>query len=119
MPEYTSNDFFARNRENLDAIVSANVTAAKDAEQIAKHMLGMTSESFEGAWETARRLSSAKTISEAVEIQTKFARQALESFTENEMKLADLSMALMKDLTAPYTAPWMNGSSLPKPKKAS
>ena len=111
MSEYMPNDLLARHRENLDAIASANVTAPKQ-------VLGMTSESIEGAWNAARRLSSAKTISEVVEIQAKFARDAFESFSENEKKLANVGMTLMKDLSASHASPWLSTVSS-KSKKAS
>ncbi len=71
-------DVVAFNQTNFDAIVTSSTIFAKGFEQLTKQYVAFASESFEDAVEAGKKIVTAKTVNEAVDMQTKIAQNVWE-----------------------------------------
>lgn len=99
--EKAYNDFAAYTQENIDAFVRANAVLTKGFEQMSKSLVGLASKSMEEAVETGKKLVACKSISELLELQSKWAQEAIDTFLSEGKKVQELSTSIMKDATAP------------------
>ena len=96
-------DFATLNQDNLDAIVKTNTAAAKGSETFTKYFVDLAGKSFEDAVAAGQKLSSAKTVVEFMQIQTKLAQDSMEVAIEEGKKASELATAIVKDVTTPMT----------------
>jgi hypothetical protein len=92
-------------KNNLDASVKSFSALAKSAQSIATEMTEYSKKSFEDGGKAMEQLLSAKTVEQAVEIQTEFAKAAFEDFVAGLTKISELYADLAKEtykLFEPY-----------------
>jgi phasin family protein len=115
-PTYT--DIAAFNQEALDTIVKTNTAAAKGFEIMTKYFVDLAGKSFEDAVAAGKKLSSAKTVVELVQIQTKLAQESIEVALEEGKKVSELATSIVKDITSPVADKFKAGVAVAtKPTK--
>jgi len=93
--------FSAFAQGNIDALMSANVAFMKGAEELSKNFFAVASRSMEEAVDVGKRLSSVKTFQEAIEIQTQYAQNAVQTLLAETKKAQELSATIATDISAP------------------
>ncbi|MBT5239284.1 MAG: phasin family protein [Rhodospirillaceae bacterium] len=96
-------DAVAFNQNNLDAFVASSTVFAKGFEQLTKQYVAFASESFEDAIEAGKKIVAAKTVNEAVDMQTKIAKDVWEKAVSEGQKMSDLSTGIFKEASAPIS----------------
>ena len=89
-------------REQIDAAVASTNSFADGFHAIAKAYGDYTKKSFEDTRSFVEKLSGAKSVDKAIEIQTEFAKSAFESFMTESQKIG----ALYRDLAAQSYKPF-------------
>ncbi len=102
-------DFAVLNQDALDTIVKTNTAAVKGYEAMSKYFVDLAGKSFEDAVAAGKKLATAKTVVEFVEIQTKLAQESIEVAMEEGKKVTELTTAFVKDVTSPMTERLKNG----------
>src|SRR5687768_14657419 len=74
------NEANAVSKKNLEAVVASVTAATKGAEALGAQAMAFSKKSFEDQVTAAKSLSSAKSVQEVVELQTSFAKSALEAY---------------------------------------
>jgi phasin family protein len=91
----------AHSRKNLEAIISSVTAAAKGAETVGARALAFSKKSVEDQVAAAKALSGAKSIQEAVELQTGFAKTAFENMIAEVNELSETVSTSVKDSLSP------------------
>ena len=99
----TFTDFAAFNQDNIDTMVKTNTAATKGFETLTKYFVDLAGMSFEDAVAAGKKLATAKTVVEFVQIQTKLAQESIEVVLEEGKKVSDLTTSIVKDVTSPMT----------------
>lgn len=95
------NDLNAHGKRNLEAVVASVTAATRAAETLGAQAMAYTKSSMEKQVEAARSLTTARSVQEAVELQTTFARQALETYVSEMNRATETVSAAMKDTLKP------------------
>ena len=95
------NELNTHGKRNLEAMVASVTAATRAAETLSAQAMSYTKSSMERQVEAARAMTSARSVQEAVELQTTFARQALESYVSEMNKVTETVSAAMKDTIKP------------------
>lgn len=95
------NEFNAHSKKNLEALVASTTAATKGAEALGAQAMAYSKAAFEGNVAAAKSLAGAKSIQEVVELQTTFAKSALETYMAQFGKMSDLATASMKESMKP------------------
>jgi phasin family protein len=88
-------------KKNLEAVVASVTAAAKGAEALGAQAMAFSKKAFDDQVAAARSLAGAKSVQEAVELQTNFARSFLESYIAEVTKLSETVSASVKDSMKP------------------
>ena len=72
------NDLNAQGKRNLEAMIASVTAATRGAEALSAQAMTYAKSSMETQVEAARTLSSARSVQEVIELQTTFARKAME-----------------------------------------
>ena len=88
-------------KRNLEAMVQSMTAATRGAEQIGSQAMTYGKSSMEQSAEAARALTAAKSVQEAVELQTNYARTALETYLAEMNRMSETVAASVKDSLAP------------------
>ena len=98
------NDLNAQSKHNLEAVVASVTAAGKGAEALGTQAISYSKKSLEDNIAAAQSLTTAKSIQEAVELQTAWAKSALEGYLA-EVNLASETMAAsVKETLTPINA---------------
>ena len=95
------NDANAHSKKNLEAVVASVTAATKGAEALGAKAMSFSKSSFESQVAAAKSLTSAKSVQEVVELQTTFAKSALESYMAAMGAMSEIASASMKDSMKP------------------
>ena len=95
------NDFNAHSKKNLEALVASTTAATKGAEALGAQAMAFSKAAFEGNVAAAKSLASAKSIQEVVELQTTFAKSALETYMAQVGKMSEMASTSMKEAMKP------------------
>ncbi len=95
------NDFNAHSKKNLEALVASTTAATKGAEALGAQAMAYSKAAFEGNVAAAKSLASAKSIQEVVELQTTFAKSALETYMAQVGKMSEMASTSMKEAMKP------------------
>ncbi len=101
--EKAYNDFVTFGQDNIDAFVRANAAFTRGFEQISKNFVALATKSVEDAVEAGKKIAGSKSVAEALELQTRFATDSIESLISEGKKVQDLSTSLVKEVTGPLT----------------
>ena len=88
-------------KKNLEAVVASVTAATKGAEALGAQAMSFSKATFETQVAAAKSLASAKSVQEVVELQTAFAKSALESYMAAVGSMSETASASVKDSMKP------------------
>jgi phasin family protein len=88
-------------KSNLEAVVASVTAATKGAETLGAQAMAFSKKSVEDQVAAAKSLAGAKSIQEVVELQTAFAKTALEAYMAEMGKMSETVAASFKDSLKP------------------
>jgi len=94
-------DFNSDSKKNLEAVVASLTAATKGAETLGAQMMAYSKKSFEDQVAAAKSLTGAKSVQEVVELQTSFAKTALEGYIAELNKASEIVASSVKDSFSP------------------
>jgi phasin family protein len=95
------NELNAQSKRNLEAVVASVTAATKGAEAVSAQAVAYTKKAVEGQVEQARALSSARSVQEVVELQSAYAKSALESYVAEMNRFSETLSAAVKESFRP------------------
>lgn len=98
------NDMNAQSKSNLEAVVASVTAATKGAESLGAQMMAFSKKSMEDNIAAAKALSSARSVQEAVELQTSWAKSAMEVYLAEINKASETVAASVKESLTPINA---------------
>ena len=97
------NDFVAFNQNNLDALVASSTAVAKGFEELTKEYVAFAGGAFEDAVEAGKKIVATKTVNEAVDLQTKIAKESWDKAIAEGQKISEISTGIIKTASAPLS----------------
>ena len=97
----TLNELNAVSKRNLEAVVASISAATRGAEVVGAQAMSYGKTSMEQGVEAAKALSAAKSVQEAVELQTNYARTALETYLSEMNRMSEVVATSVKDSLQP------------------
>ena len=94
-------DFQKLGQANVDATMKLFGDWQKNWQVVAAEMTNYTKRSFEDGTETFEKLLSAKSIDQAMEIQTNYAKRAYEDYIQQMTKFGGMFQDLTKEAYKP------------------
>jgi phasin family protein len=98
------NDYNAQSKSNLEAVVASVTAATKGAETLGAETLAYSKKTLEGHVAAAKSLGSARSVQEAVELQTAWAKSSMESYMAQMNKASEIVAASVKESMTPLNA---------------
>ena len=95
------NELNALSKRNLEAMVASMTAATKGAESVGSQAMNYSKRSMEDGVAAAKALASAKSMQEVVELQTAYAKTALETYLAEMNRMSESVAASVKDSLAP------------------
>ena len=102
-------DFQKLGQQNVDTAMKMLGEWSKGWQAIAAEMSDYTKRSFEEGTATVEKLLSAKSVEQAVEIQTGYAKRAYDNYMHQVSKLGGLYAELAKEAYKPVEKALQNG----------
>ena len=100
----TAEEFVAFSQGNVEAMMKASQIWATGVQDLSKHLAAVTKASLDESMSAFKALTSVKSLKDAFELQSSFARSALEKSLAESGKLTDASFKLTEQTLAPITA---------------
>lgn len=98
------NDLNSHSKQNLEALVAAATAATKGAEALGAEAIAFSRKAVEDNVAAAKSLGSAKSLQEAVELQTNWFKASLEGYMAQVNKASEIVAASVKDTWTPLNA---------------
>ena len=95
------NETNAHSKKNLEAVIASVSAATKGAEALGAQAMAFSKKAVEDQVAAAKSLSSAKSVQEVVELQTAWAKSAMEAYMAEVGKMSETVAASMKDSVKP------------------
>jgi len=100
----STEDLVAFGQANLEAFVKSGQIWSAGVQELTKQFATSAKASFEESVSTFKAISTAKSVKEAIDLQSTFAKSALEKAMAESNKLTDASIKLTEQTLAPITA---------------
>jgi phasin family protein len=100
----STEDFVAFGQANLEAFMKSGQIWSAGVQELTKQIATSAKASFEESVSTFKAISTAKSVKEAMELQSTFAKATLEKAMAESNKLTDASIKLTEQTLAPITA---------------
>jgi phasin family protein len=100
----STEDFVAFGQANLEAFMKSGQIWSAGVQELTKQFATSAKASFEDSMSTFKAMSTAKSVKEAMELQSTFAKATLEKAMAESNKLTDASIKLTEQTLAPITA---------------
>jgi phasin family protein len=100
----TAEDFVTFSQGNIEAFVKAGQIWTTGLQDLSKHFVASAKESLDDSIATFKAISTAKSLKDALDLQTAYARSTLEKTMAESGKLTDASFKLTEQALAPLTA---------------
>jgi phasin family protein len=100
----STEDLVAFGQANLEAFMKSGQIWSAGVQELTKQMATSAKASFEESVSTFKAISTAKSVKEAMDLQSTFAKAALEKAMAESNKLTDASIKLTEQTLAPITA---------------
>ena len=100
----TAEEFVAFGQGNLEAVMKAGQIWAAGVQDLSKQVAATAQGNYEESMATFKALTSVKSLKDAIDLQTGFARAAIEKTLAESGKLTDASIKLTEQTLAPLTA---------------
>jgi phasin family protein len=97
----TISEMNAHSKKNIEAMIAAATAAAKGAETMGARAMAFSKKSVEDQVAAAKALAAAKSIQEAVELQTGFAKTAFETIVAEVNEMSETVSASVKETMSP------------------
>jgi len=91
----------AHSKKNLEAVVASVTAATKGAEALGAQAMAYSKKALEDQVAAAKNLAGAKSVQEVVELQTSYAKFALESYIAEMNKASETVAASVKESFQP------------------
>ena len=95
------NELNTHSKKNLEAVVASATASAKGAEALGAQAMAFSKAIFDTQVSAAKSLAGAKSVQEVVELQTSFAKTALETYMAEFAKMSDTVSASVKESMKP------------------
>jgi phasin family protein len=95
------NELNAHSKKNLEAVVASVTAATKGAEELGAQTMAFSKQALEEQVAAAKSLAGAKSVQEAVELQTAWAKSAFESYVAQFGKVSEAMAASVKESMKP------------------
>jgi phasin family protein len=95
------NEMNTHSKKNLEAVVASVTAATKGAESLGALAMAYSKRAMEDQVAAAKALAGAKSVQEAVELQTSWAKTALELYMSEMGKMGETVAATVKDSMKP------------------
>ncbi len=95
------NEMNTHSKKNLEALVASVTAATKGAEELGAQTMAFQKKAFEDQVAAAKSLAGAKSVQEAVELQTAFAKSAMEAYLAQFGKVSETVAASFKETAKP------------------
>lgn len=95
------NEINTHSKKNLEALVASVTAATKGAEELGAETIAFSKKAFEDQVAAAKSLAGAKSVQEAVELQTAFAKTYFEGYLAQFGKVSELVAASVKEAVKP------------------
>jgi phasin family protein len=100
----STEDFVAFGQANLEAFVKSGQIWSAGMQELTKQIATSAKASFDESVSTFKAISTAKSVKEAMDLQSNFAKAAIEKAMAESNKLTDASIKLTEQTLAPITA---------------
>lgn len=97
----TLNEVNTYSKKNLEAVVASVTAATKGAEALGAQVMAFSKKSMEDQVAAAKALAGAKSVQEAVELQTAWVKAAIEGYMAEASKMGEVVAASVKDSVKP------------------
>jgi phasin family protein len=94
-------DLNAHAKRNMEAMVASMTAATKGAETLGAQAMAFSKKSVEDQVAAAKTLSAAKSLQEAVELQTSFAKTSLDAYLAEMNKWSDIVSGSVRESLRP------------------
>lgn len=95
------NEVNTYSKKNLEAVVASVTAATKGAEALGAQVMAFSKKSMEDQVSAAKALAGAKSVQEAVELQTAWVKAAMEGYMAEASKMGETVAASVKDSVKP------------------
>ena len=95
------NELNTHSKKNLEALVASVTAATKGAEELGAQTMAFSKQALEEQVAAAKSLAGAKSVQEAVELQTAWAKSAMESYLAQFGKVSETVAASFKETAKP------------------
>jgi phasin family protein len=100
----TAEELVAFNQANIEAVMKSSQIWVTGVQDLSKHMAAAAQASLDESMSAFKALTSVKSLKDAFELQSSFARTAMEKSLAESTKLTDASFKLTEQALAPITA---------------
>ena len=97
----TLGEINSHSKKNLEAVVASVTADTKGAETLGAQTMAYSKKSMEDQVAAAKSLAGAKSVQEAVELQTAFAKSWMEAYMAQMNKASEIVAASMKESFLP------------------
>ena len=98
------NELNAHSKQNLEALVASATATAKGAESLNSQAVAYGKTAVEKHVEAVKALSSARSVQEVIELQTTYAKSAVETYIAEMNRASETFSATLKDAFRPLNA---------------
>ena len=95
------NEMNTHSKKNLEAVIASVTASTKGAEALGAQAMAYSKKAVEDHVAAAKSLSGAKSVQEVIELQTAYAKSALDAYIAEVSKMSDIVTASMKDSVKP------------------
>jgi phasin family protein len=94
--------FVGYGKDTAEAVTQSATTAGKGVESINSEIYSYSKQSIEDAVAATKAVMGSKSVHEAFEFQTDFAKTAFEAYVAELSKISELATSVTKDSFAPF-----------------
>jgi len=94
----------ALSKGNIEAVVESLTAATKGAETVGAQAMAFSKKNWDEAVSAAKTLSTAKSVQEVVELQSKYAKASMEAYVSELNLLTETLSSSFKDTFKPINA---------------
>ena len=95
------NDLNGQAKHNLEALVASMTAATRGAEALSAQAAAYTKRSVEGQVDQAKAVAAARSMQEVIELQTAFAKSAMEAYVAELTRASETITTAVKDTFRP------------------
>jgi len=103
-PMKTAEEFVAFSQGNVEAVVKSGQIWAAGVQDLSKQVAATAQASLEETLSTFRAMAGVRSVKDAIDLQTSFARSTFEKTMAESGRLTDATMKLAEQAIAPLTA---------------